>query len=234
MAGRRHRRPAGAGTGLLSFDSLYGLVYDTSINLRPLAAAGLRLGWGADPDLLVRMMESALTCAPGELAIDCPAGGATAIAAAGARIRGRVVGLDLSLPMLRRAGRRVSARGLASRVWLVQADATALPLPEAGADRAACFMSLHCIAEQAAVLCELHRVLRPGGVLLGATLCADPPLPWRLPVRAGRVRAGFFTPPRQADLESWGRAAGFEWRQERHGAMLYFSATRPATGGRER
>jgi SAM-dependent methyltransferase len=57
-----------------------------------------------------------------------------------------------------------------SRVEVVAADATALPLPDDRFSAAACFTMLHHIPEldlQDRALAELARVLRPGGLLLG-------------------------------------------------------------------
>ena len=232
MPGRQRRRRKSTSTEtpgpgqLLSFDSLYGWFYDTAINLRPVANVGLEVTWGADAGRFFRMMEDNAACAPDELVVDCPTGGGTAFAAAASRIEGRFVAIDLSLAMLRRADQRRRALQLQQRVHLVQADALHLPLVDAVADRALCFMSLHCMPSQPAVLRELRRVLKPGARLVGTTLCADPPSPWDLPVIAVQeVTTGFFAPPRQLELQRWGRQAGFDWRQDRAGAMIYFTAS---------
>jgi ubiquinone/menaquinone biosynthesis C-methylase UbiE len=176
------------------------------------------------------MMAENAAAAPGEVVLDCPSGGGTAFAAAAEELRGRLIAVDLSHAMLRRADARRTAFELRDRVDLVQGDATNLPVATAALDRACCFMSLHCLPHKLAALRELRRVLKPGGILAGATLCLDPPAPWRLAVATARVTsAGFFMPPRQSDLERWGRQAGFDWRQDRVGAMLYFTAV--ARGG---
>lgn len=210
----------------LEFDALYGWAYDTALNVRPLAAIAMA-GWGADAGRLLRTMAEAVACEPGQSVLDCPAGGGTALAAGASGLTGRAVAVDLIRPMLERARRRLGRAGLSHRVSLVRADARRLPLADASVDRVACFMGLHCIPDQGAVLYELARVLRPGGRLAGATLCADPPPPWRLAVRlARRVYRDLFTPPAQAELARWGREAGFDWRQDRTGAMLYVTAVR--------
>jgi SAM-dependent methyltransferase len=70
-------------------------------------------------------------------------------------------GLDLSAGLLHRARQGVPAAALA------QADLTALPYPDATFDAVACCGStLSFVAEPAAALAELGRVLRPGGRLL--------------------------------------------------------------------
>lgn len=74
----------------------------------------------------------------------------------------RVVGLDLSAGMLRHA--RLAADRTGVRVPLLQADATALPLAD-GAFDIACtaFGAVPFVADSAAVMREVYRVLRPGG-----------------------------------------------------------------------
>jgi SAM-dependent methyltransferase len=87
-------------------------------------------------------------------------------AAAGARwLDGEgaeVVALDLSAGMLRHA--RLAADRSGVRVPLVQADALALPFPD-GAFDVVCtaFGAVPFVADSAAVMREVARVLRPGG-----------------------------------------------------------------------
>ncbi len=79
-----------------------------------------------------------------------------------ARRVGRVVGADLSAPML--------AKGLEKRgalpVHFVRADATRLPWADESADAAVAVHVFHLIADWRAALAELARVLKPGGRLL--------------------------------------------------------------------
>ncbi len=87
-------------------------------------------------------------------------------AAAGARwlaTRGaEVVGLDLSAGMLRHA--RAGAARTGVRVPLLQADATRLPLRDGTFDLAfTAFGAIPFVADSAAVMREVYRVLRPGG-----------------------------------------------------------------------
>jgi SAM-dependent methyltransferase len=74
----------------------------------------------------------------------------------------RVVGLDLSAGMLRHA--RLAADRTGVRVPLLQADATALPLADGVFDIACtAFGAVPFVADSAAVMREVYRVLRPGG-----------------------------------------------------------------------
>ncbi len=67
----------------------------------------------------------------------------------------RVVGVDISVQMLRRARDR--------KLAVARADLLALPFASASVDDAHSVWVLHLVADPAAVLSEVMRVLRPGG-----------------------------------------------------------------------
>lgn len=73
----------------------------------------------------------------------------------------RAVGVDLSLEMLRQASQR--AAELTRPLALVQADAEALPFPDASFDTVAISLALCTIPNPEAALRELARVCRPDG-----------------------------------------------------------------------
>lgn len=97
---------------------------------------------------------------------------------------GRVVVLDLSWRLLRE---RPRATGL--KRWLGGAEATALlplcgdfahlPLADACIDLAVSNLALNWAVDPAAALRELHRVLKPGGLLMLSMLGPDTLLEWR-------------------------------------------------------
>ncbi|HSJ95692.1 MAG TPA: methyltransferase domain-containing protein [Myxococcota bacterium] len=75
---------------------------------------------------------------------------------------GHVVGVDRSAPML---AKLVEKRGPLP-IALARADAGRLPLPDASVEAAVAVHVFHLIPGWRAVLAELARVLRPGGLLL--------------------------------------------------------------------
>lgn len=77
-----------------------------------------------------------------------------------------VIGVDLAPEMLGTAGDRARAAGVADRVGFRVADAEALPLDDASVDVAVSTLSLHHWRDPAAILREMHRVVRPGGRVL--------------------------------------------------------------------
>jgi SAM-dependent methyltransferase len=84
---------------------------------------------------------------------------------------GRVVGVDISLDMLRVARELMAARGLAT-VSLREGRAEALPAEDASFDVALASLSLMYVIDRAAAARELARVLRPRGRLVAAVWAA--------------------------------------------------------------
>jgi ubiquinone/menaquinone biosynthesis C-methylase UbiE len=76
---------------------------------------------------------------------------------------GRVVGVDVSADMLAVAATRTEGH---DNVELHEANATALPVPDASFERALCVQVLEYVQDVSAALRELHRALRPGGRVL--------------------------------------------------------------------
>ena len=76
----------------------------------------------------------------------------------------RVTGVDLSPEMLALTKDRSAELG--REVELLEADAEALPFPDASFDTVVCTLSLCAIPDERAAIAEMRRVLRPGGRLL--------------------------------------------------------------------
>ena len=76
----------------------------------------------------------------------------------------RLTGIELSAEMLAIARRR--ARELGRQADLCQADAQALPFPDASFDTVVCTLSLCGIPDDRRAVAEMNRVLEPGGRLL--------------------------------------------------------------------
>lgn len=80
-------------------------------------------------------------------------------------IEGRVLGLDITRPMLKRARRRV-ARNRWHGVTLVEGDATNLPLAGGSCDAVLCSYAMAIIPDYRKAIEEAVRVLKPGGRLV--------------------------------------------------------------------
>jgi demethylmenaquinone methyltransferase/2-methoxy-6-polyprenyl-1,4-benzoquinol methylase len=105
-----------------------------------------------------------------------------------------VVGVDISDPMLEIGRKRVYDAGLDQRVRLRNARAEQLPFEDGAFDAVTFTYLLRYVADPAATLAELARVLRPGGVMASLDFYV-PPKPasraaWRLYTRAVLPAAG--------------------------------------------
>jgi phosphatidylethanolamine/phosphatidyl-N-methylethanolamine N-methyltransferase len=94
--------------------------------------------------------------------------------------RTKLIGVDLSEPMLRRAQRRVGAKALHNVEGLIVMDATRLAFPDAHFDAVVAPYVLTVVPEPQASLDELARVVKPGGeiILVNHIGAAAGPLAW--------------------------------------------------------
>jgi demethylmenaquinone methyltransferase/2-methoxy-6-polyprenyl-1,4-benzoquinol methylase len=89
-----------------------------------------------------------------------------------------VVGLDLTAQMLRHGRDRVERAGRGDRVRLVQGRAEQLPFRDGAFDALTFTYLLRYVADPAATLRELARVVRPGGAVAGLEFAVPPPPVW--------------------------------------------------------
>jgi SAM-dependent methyltransferase len=115
---------------------------------------------------LVDRLERTATNTPAALVLDLATGtGRLPVALLGdARFKGRVVGLDISIGMLRKARERLSASS--GRVALLHQRAAPLPFPDDTFEAVSCLESLELLCDRDAHLKEASRVMKPGGILL--------------------------------------------------------------------
>src|SRR5262249_5036925 len=106
----------------------------------------------------------------GDAVLDlCCGAGASAIPAARAvGPSGRVLGIDVAVPLLDLARARASAERLAQAQFL-HADATRTGLPDGSFDAVVCVFGVFFAADMAAFVQEMWRLVRPGGTLAVTT-----------------------------------------------------------------
>ncbi|WP_244532049.1 class I SAM-dependent methyltransferase [Methylocapsa palsarum] len=94
--------------------------------------------------------------------------------------RTRLIGVDLSEPMLRRAQSRAVAKHLANVEGLLVMDATNLAFPDDHFDAAVAPFVLTVVPEPEVTLDELARVVKPGGeiILVNHIGAAKGPIAW--------------------------------------------------------
>jgi ubiquinone/menaquinone biosynthesis C-methylase UbiE len=123
----------------------------------PIGSLVKRVEWELINDLL--------SPGPGEFILD--AGCGTGVFTLDMISRGaRVIGLDLSLSMIRRARQK----GRTSQLRILAADILRLPFPENSFDKTVSITALEFISDAQKAIKELFRVTRKGGILVVATL----------------------------------------------------------------
>ncbi len=111
---------------------------------------------------------------PGEAVLDlcCGAGGSAIPAAQAVGPTGRVLGIDVAGPLLELARTRAEAQGQHHAEFLL-ADATRTGLPSQSFDAVICVFGVFFVADMAAFLAEMWRLVRPGGRLAVSTWGPD-------------------------------------------------------------
>lgn len=134
-----------------------------------------------------RRLLGVLDLAPGQTVVDLGCGPGTDLASLAAAT-GAAIGVDRDPRMLAEAGRRFAGR---TGVALCRGDLHALPFAGAAVDRARTDRVLQHVADPRAVLAQVRRVLRPGGLLAMAEPDWDSLVVAEQDVPASRSFAGF-------------------------------------------
>lgn len=117
------------------------------------------------------------------------------------RTDAQVTGIDLTEQMLRVGRRRVTKQARDDRIRLLCGRAEQLPFPDATFDALTFTYLLRYVADPAATLRELARVVRPGGVVSSLEFFVPPPPiwrpAWRVYTRVGLPAAGLVTGGRE-------------------------------------
>ena len=144
-----------------------------AVNLKKLLMEQVAVPHGPLGALTARMMPMAhklfyrpaadrLRLRPDDAFLEVACGSGVLLADHAAHVE-RVAGLDLSDVQVKLARRRLRDRIDAGTAEIVCGDAVALPWDDSTFTAVACVGSLEYIADRAAALHEMHRVLRPGG-----------------------------------------------------------------------
>lgn len=89
----------------------------------------------------------------------------------------RVIGADVSATMVAQAAARNRRACTDGRAQLVHSDGITVPFPDVSADAAFTVHTVYFMADPAATIAEIARVLRPDGRVVIACRVADDPMP---------------------------------------------------------
>jgi demethylmenaquinone methyltransferase/2-methoxy-6-polyprenyl-1,4-benzoquinol methylase len=125
------------------------------------------------------MIDRVVPGSPG-MVLDVASGTAGVALQLASRTSADVVGLDLTEGMLARGRRNVAQAGLSTRIQLVAGRAEQLPFPDAAFDALTFTYLLRYVDDPQATLCELARVVKPGGAVASLEFLAPPSRFWRM------------------------------------------------------
>ena len=124
------------------------------------------------------------------------------------RTSAQITGIDITEAMLRRGHARVAQAGAADRVRLLVGQAERLPFPDESFDALTFTYLLRYVADPAATIRELARVLEPGAAIASLEFSVPPSRFWRfwwwLYTRGVLPVAGYLTGGRE-----WSRVGRF-------------------------
>ena len=124
------------------------------------------------------MVDQILPARP-QLVLDVATGTAGVALRLARRTPGRIVGLDLTEAMLRQGQDNVRRAGAESRIQLLAGSADQLPFPDATFDGLTFTYLLRYVADPAATLAELARVVQPGAPVASLEFHVPPRPFWR-------------------------------------------------------
>ncbi|HEX8663843.1 MAG TPA: class I SAM-dependent methyltransferase [Beijerinckiaceae bacterium] len=125
----------------------------------------------------------------------------------------RVVGVDLSEPMLRKAAGKVRERSLAHVRLIAAMDACRLGLADASFHAVAVPFVITLVPDPEQALTECARVLKPGGVIAISSKLGRDAGPWaRIEEAIDPLvkRIGWSSSFRISRIEAWARSHGFD------------------------
>ena len=200
------------------------------------AVVAYEAGWRDQLEPAHSLMLRMTALRPGERVLDvaCGTGLVSFRAAETVGRQGAVVGFDISAEMVETARRGASLHDIAN-VRFERADAEALPLPDASFDAAVCALGLMYVPDPVRALCEMRRLLRPGGRAAAAVWGARRNCGWAeiFPITDARVASDvcpmFFHLGTKDMLGRALEAAGFaDIRSERLSTTLRYASPEDA------
>jgi ubiquinone/menaquinone biosynthesis C-methylase UbiE len=195
-------------------------------------------GWRAQLDPAHALMLDMIDLRPGDRVLDvaCGTGLVSFRAAEAVGAQGAVVGTDISERMVETV-RRIAAERAVGNIVFERADAEELPFADGAFDAAVCALGLMYVPDPMRALCEMRRLLRPGGTAAAAVWGARRNCGWAeiFPITDARVTSEvcpmFFHLGTKDTLARTFAAAGFtDIRSERLPTTLCYASAADALG----
>jgi demethylmenaquinone methyltransferase / 2-methoxy-6-polyprenyl-1,4-benzoquinol methylase len=165
--------PAGAPDKYTAVRDMFGRIAGRYDLMNALMTGGLDRVWR-------RWATDEAALPPGGVALDVGTGtGDLALALAASAPGARVVGLDYTAPMLRRAPAKAARSPVGDRVTWVLGDGQRLPFPDGTFDAVTSAFVLRNFADLDAAFAEMARVVRPGGRVVALEISPDAAPVWR-------------------------------------------------------
>jgi demethylmenaquinone methyltransferase/2-methoxy-6-polyprenyl-1,4-benzoquinol methylase len=127
-----------------------------------------------------RAMVDRIVPASPSTVLDVASGTAGVALQLASRTSADVVGVDLTEAMLVRGRSNVAEAGMSGRIQLVAGRAEQLPFPDDAFDALTFTYLLRYVGDPQATLCELARVVKPGGAVASLEFLAPPSRFWRM------------------------------------------------------
>ncbi len=202
------------------------------------AVSAYEEGWRVQLEPAHSLMLDMVALKPGERVLDvaCGTGLVSLRVAEMVGPRGAVVGTDISGAMVEAARRCAAGRGL-DNASFERGDAEQLPFADATFDAAVCGLGLMYVPDPVKALCEMRRLVRPGGRAAAAVWGARRNCGWAeiFPITDKRVASEvcpmFFQLGTQDMLAHGFAAAGFtDIRSQRLRTSLRYATADDALG----
>ncbi len=124
------------------------------------------------------MIDRIVPSSPGKV-LDVASGTAGVALQLASRTSANVVGVDLTQAMLAQGHRNVADAAMVSRIQLVAGRAEQLPFPDGSFDALTFTYLLRYVDDPQTTLCELARVVKPGGAVASLEFLAPPSRFWQ-------------------------------------------------------
>jgi SAM-dependent methyltransferase len=213
-----------------AYDGFGGALWTLNHRIAPVWVLYGAIPWGSDLRKGERMVEGYTeSWESGRVVLDLPVGMGRMFPHYVNRIKPqRVIAIDLSDGMVRRARRSAERAGFNGNGEFVAADVASIPLPDASVDYVLTEGGFHHFPDRDAAVSEFMRVLRPGGSLAGYALVDRENLRGSVSLRLCHRFSLMAEPISAARLRSVFLGHGAEdWRESKTGSLLCFAARKP-------